>query len=222
VLRTTFIVLFAALAAGCTTPAGGGKKVPPAITPTQNFKLEAEQTTDQIALAQHAEGLSGNQLAALADYAKRYHETGGEVVSIKAPATGGEAAMRTAYGAKAALEASGLSAADLKLGAYPADKPDAPVLIVYERWRAKPIACGKSWDNLTATRDNRVQSNFGCAVTANMAAQIADPRDIRGAHATDPSDAGRRTTVIDNYRKGDITAAKSDDKAKANVSQAVQ
>jgi pilus assembly protein CpaD len=221
---TTGSVLAALLLLGaCTTPASGlksGEKPP--VTPTQRYKLEAEQTPEQIALGVHPDGLSDHQRAALADYARGYIEAGGEEVTIRTPTQGGETAQRMAEAAKAALSAAGLHDSELRLEAYSADRPNPPVLLTYDRWRAKPIVCGKSWQNLTATRDNQTQENFGCATTANMAAEIADPRDIRAPHAADPADATRRAVVLDKYRKGEITSSQSDDKMRANVTQDVQ
>jgi pilus assembly protein CpaD len=222
-LRTGPALAALALLGACTTPASGlksGEKPP--VTPTEHYKLQAEQAPDQIALGVHPDGLSDHQRAALADYARSYIEAGGEQMTIRAPSQGGEAAQRMAAAAKDALESAGLHDSELKLEAYAADRPGAPVLISYPRWRAKPIVCGASWNNLTATRDNQAQSNFGCAVTANMAAQIADPRDIRAPRAEDPADATRRAVVLDKYRKGEITASQTDEKMKGLVTQEVQ
>lgn len=211
------------LLGACTTPASGLKpgETPP-VNPGERYKMQAEQTPDEIRLGQHPDGLSDHQRAALVDYARGYIEAGGDEVVIRTPQGGGEAAARMAQGAKAVLEQAGLSEQEIKLDVYAADTPGAAVRIVYQRWRAKPIVCGQSWNDLTKTRDNQAQSNFGCAVTANMAAQIADPRDINGPRTMSPADADRRSVVIDHYRKGEVTAAQADDKARATISQDVQ
>jgi len=44
-------------------------------------------------------------------------------------------------------------------------------------------------------------------VNANLAAQIANPRDIIAPRAMTPSDVARRSVVFDDYRKGTQTAA---------------
>ncbi len=222
-LRKSWILFAAVLAAGCAShkPAAVSH-APQAVSPTQQFKMEAEKAPDQVALAQHVDGLSAHQRAALADYARRYLDAGGEGVSVKAPAGGGEAAIRMAYAVKAELQAQGVRSAEIVMDPYAADKPDAPILVVYQHWVAKPILCGRAWQDIVAKNSNTVQPNFGCAATANMAAQIADPRDIAAPRASDPSDAGRRTAVIDAYRRGDVTSAKADPNAKNNISSAVQ
>jgi pilus assembly protein CpaD len=222
-IRQGSILAAVLLLGACTTPASGLKKgdTPP-VNPGELYKMQAEQAPDEIRLGQHPDGLSDHQRAALADYARGYIEAGGELVVIRTPAGGGEAATRMAQGAKAALEAAGLNEREIALDVYTADKPGDPVRLVYERWRAKPIVCGQSWNSLTNTRDNQTQSNFGCAYTANMAAQVADPRDINGPRTMDASDAARRATVLDKYRRGEITGAQTDATMRGTVTQDIQ
>jgi len=210
------------LLGACTTPASGLKGEAPPVNPGELYKMQAEQAPDEIRLGQHPDGLSEHQRAALADYARGYIEAGGEQVVIRTPAGAGEAAGRMAQGAKAALEAAGLGEREIALEVYDADKPGAAIRLVYQRWRAKPIACGRSWNDLTNAQDNSAQSQFGCATTANMAAQIADPRDINGPRTMDAADADRRSMVIDKYRKGAVTSSATDDKARGSIAQEIQ
>jgi pilus assembly protein CpaD len=93
--------------------------------------------------------------------------------------------------------------------AYRSDDAKAPILVSYAYDKADVPACGKHWQDLTKTKDNTVQSNFGCAVTANMAAMIANPADIRAPHAEDPADAERRMTVLGKYEAGKVTGAET-------------
>jgi pilus assembly protein CpaD len=78
--------------------------------------------------------------------------------------------------------------------------------------------CGTVWTDLKRSANNKVQPNFGCAVTSNMAAQMADPSDLLGPRPGEPADAGRRTVVTDRYRQGQRTGAAIDDAARGAVS----
>ncbi len=69
---------------------------------------------------------------------------------------------------------------------------------------------------------NQPQPNFGCAVTSNMTAQIADPGDLLGPRTMTPQDAARRQVVLQKYRAGEKTGAEIDDGANGAVSQAVK
>ena len=81
--------------------------------------------------------------------------------------------------------------------------------------------CGQQWDNISRSATNQVQSQFGCSVTANMAAQVANPADLLGPSAIDPVDAQRRDVMLGKYRRGEVTASASDSQAKGTVSQVV-
>ena len=73
---------------------------------------------------------------------------------------------------------------------------------------ARAEACGRDWsDNLAYTLDNRTPSNFGCSIQHNIAAMVADPRDLLGPGAMGPVDTARRATVMEHYQKGEVTQA---------------
>ena len=194
-----------------------------ATTPTELYKLHAEEQADQILLAVHAQGLSAAQDEAVRQLAARWREGGARSIEISAPQGVDAAAVyRMAQVVRDRLIAEGVPVAAVQQLAYDAGgDPKAPLKVSFTRFQAVIPACGKSWENLTATKDNEVQSNFGCAVTANMAAMIADPADIAGPHPSGSADAGRRIAVIQAYRKGEVTSGATDTKASGVVSNAV-
>lgn len=195
-----------------------------ARTPTELYRLHAEDQSDRIMLAVHAGALSQAQQDALASLAARWREGGARAIQISAPhgLVDAVAAYKSAQAARDRLIAEGVPPEAITQRGYDApDDPKAPLLIEFTRFDAVVPACGRSWENLTATEANVVQSNFGCAVTANMAAQIADPADIAEPRASGLADAGRRVTVVETYRKGQVTSAAADAKASGVVSTAV-
>jgi pilus assembly protein CpaD len=217
-IRTVSILALAAFGLGaCATAAGSG---PAPVTPTERYSMRAAKTEDQIALTPHAEGLSEKQREALVAFAGRFAQDGAQTVTVRQPSGGGEAAGRTAWNVKAALESAGVPVGAVRIDPYDA-QAGAPVLVAFERFAAVVPQCGRTWNDLTRTRDNQSQSNFGCAITANMAAQVENPADIAAPRDSDPSDAARRSVVMGKYRKGEPTGAQSDGKANGNVSTAV-
>ncbi|MCE7030323.1 CpaD family pilus assembly protein [Jiella avicenniae] len=87
------------------------------------------------------------------------------------------------------------------------DTGPTPVRLAYSTLVAQTGPCGRWPEDLSETSENKNYYNFGCASQQNLAAQIADPRDLLGPRGMDPSDAQRRTNVIEKYRKGELTAA---------------
>jgi pilus assembly protein CpaD len=49
--------------------------------------------------------------------------------------------------------------------------------------------------------------NFGCANQHNLAAMIADPRDLIQPREMGDGNAARRTAVIGHYERGEVTSA---------------
>lgn len=200
------LVLGGLLLAGCVGgPASLGGEAP--LTPTSRYSLQVEPGLERIALAVHETGLSTNQQAALADLVQRFAIEGAPALVVEAPAGDDPVANQAAWNVKAGLVAAGAPANMIRVVSYAAPDPRAPILAGFETVRAVVPQCGTQWGSLTRTGDNQSASNFGCAVTANLAAQIANPRDIVAPRTMTPADAQRRSVVFDHYAKGEQTAA---------------
>lgn len=222
ILRTALVAAaVSAVLAGCAGgPAGGDGPAP--LNPASRFSLQVEPGMDRIALVVREDGVSPSQVDALAALANRFGVEGATALRIEAPAGGDVVANDFAFRVKAALEHVGAPGHLIQVVAYEAPDVRAPVLVGFETLRAVVPRCGTQWNNLARTNRNETSSNFGCSVNANLAAQIANPRDIVTPRGMTPSDLGRRAVVFDNYRKGEATAAHQEDLiANRRVSQAV-
>lgn len=196
----------AALLAGCGgAPADGGGMQP--LTPASRYTLQVEPGVDRIALAVHETGVSPNQNAALAQLVSRFTVEGAPVIVVEAPAGEDPVSNEMAWRIRSALVAAGAPEGRVQVVSYSAPDPRAPVLAGFETVRAVVPQCGTQWGSLTRTGNNAGHLNFGCAVTANLAAQIANPRDIVQPRDMGPTNASRRSVVFDNYRNGRATAA---------------
>lgn len=207
--RTLIVTLLTTTALALGACVGGPASLggEPPLTPTSRYQLQVEPDLDRIALAVHETGLSPAQNGALQELVRRYRYVDAVPMVIEAPAGNDAVALKTAYDVQSALAAYGVSPDRIRLVSYAAPDPRAPVVVGYQTVRAVVPRCGAAWGNLGRTGDNRSASNFGCAVTANLAAQIEDPRDIQRPRALTPADAGRRTVVFDAYRGGKPTSA---------------
>lgn len=207
-----------ALLAGC---ASSGSVAPPTNALSQ-YALRVEPGLDRIALAVHEDGLSSNQIAALRDLAVRYADTGTGRIQVQGPTGEDPAASRQTWAIRSALEAAGVPGQNIEVAAYDAPNPRAPVLAGFETVRAVIPNCGAERRDMGGRFSNAPSLGLGCAINANMAAQIADPRDIIGARAMTPADSGRAAVVFDNYRKGQVTAAPQETLIQGGISQAVE
>lgn len=203
------------LLAACAGGAGSGD-APDPRTPTERWTLEAQPARDEIFLKPHTDGLSEAQRRALADLAGRFRSDGATEIQIGAPA--GEAGSKSAYDAQAFLALMGVPRERTRLVGASGEA----VAVGFDTVAAVVPECGQTFENLSRTGGNRTPANFGCAVTANMAAQIENPRDIQGPRPTAPMDAARNADVLTKYRTGQSTASQRGARESGTVSQVIQ
>lgn len=221
-LRGFVVAGLAALLAGCAMPVPGA--IDKAETPSQRFEAKVTPQPEEVRLAVHAQGVSARQADALAQLVDRWRQDEGGVIGIQAPSTGvdSSAAYRMSESARSFLIQRGVPADQIEITGYAPEGQAEPALLVgYLRFSAEIPECGKTWTNIAHSWKNDVQPNFGCAVTANAAAQIADPGDLLGPRRTTPQDAARRQNVLDKYRAGEATTSAENPGASGKISGAV-
>jgi len=198
---------------------------PRPATPLSQYRASTEELDGQIALAPHTSGqLSEAQKTALKTLVTKVASLseGAFVLRIAGPdPESGDAAM-TAQAAADQLRALGVSTDRISFGRYDAPQRGGPVQISYSAFAAIGPNCKKGWDDFSATGENNVTRHFGCATASNLAAMIADPRDLQRPAAETSADATRRINVLGKYRKGETTSTSKDDQASGAVSQSVK
>lgn len=196
-----------------------------AKTPLDQYAIRVERRPQELAIAVHASGLSANQRAALAAFAANWREAGGDAPVVISTASGPAAAdpQSMAAAMAAALCADGVPTSLVRYDSYDAGGlPDGPVVARFETYAAQGPDCSGQWDNYVSTNSNNATKHFGCARTANLAAMIANPRDLVQPQAMTAADGLRRATVLEKYRRGEVTATASDEHASGAISQAVR
>ncbi len=143
------------------------------------------------------------------DFADRFKASGADSIQVQLPAgsTNEFAASRVSGGIVETLRKRGVDRNRIFVQPYSAvgSTGPVPIRLSYAALVAKTGPCGRWPEDLADTSENKNYFNFGCANQQNLAAQIADPRDLLSPRGVDTIDAQRRTTVIDNYRRGEAT-----------------
>jgi len=218
-LRTLLATAAATVLLGACASTGSDMEP---LTPLSRYSLRAEPGLDRIALAVHEDGLSSNQQAALTDLARRYMASGVGSIRIEGPSGEDPAAARQAWAVRSALESVGLPADRISVVSYAAPDPRAPILAGFETVRAVIPNCAAEPRAMESRFSNRGSLGLGCAINANMAAQIADPRDIVAHRPVSPADSGRAAVVFDNYRRGEVTSAPQEELVEGRLARAVE
>jgi len=212
-------LVLAGLAACASTPPDEGPSKT-AATDTQQWtdRIKVTSAPDEIVLAPHATGLSSNQSAALEALMDRWLQADARELVVTAPNNAG--AMATQI--RDRLVTLGAPGSRVRVvGFNPTGPDDDTIRVGFLRYQAEKLKCGQRWENLAATRNNGPYDNFGCALAANLAAQVANPEDMIRPRDMTPADTGRRDTVLGLYRKGEVTSSKKDDQASGSISKAI-
>jgi pilus assembly protein CpaD len=218
------LVAAASLTTACQSvpqDAAPGPTNPLALTPTEQYSATLVEGVDEILLASNG-GLSPNQADALGALVMRWREDGavGPIVVTAAPAGPG---ADTGRAAAQALAGYGVPPAAVQLDELKPQGPAVePVRVAFAKLEAVVPDCSTRWGDLTRTANNTVSAGFGCAVTSNMAAQLANPRDLLQARVGGSVDGARRADVLARYRKGQSTETQRSESERGVVSNAVQ
>lgn len=153
--------------------------------------------------------LSDHDRTRIASFAREYRDRAGGPMIVARPAGASNhvAAAAGVASIKRELQYAGIPPRAISYRVYPAGGagPAAPVILTYERFEAVTPECGNWQTNLANTYANRPYPDFGCATQQNLAAMVADPRDLVEPRAMTPADGTRRDLVIETWRKGENT-----------------
>ena len=200
----------------------GANTGPHPVNSLTQYALRVEPGLDRIALAVHDTGVSPNQNAAIQALAHRYRASGSTWLRVEGPNGGDPVAIEHVWQVKDALERAGVPGDRIQVTGYNGPDPRAPVLVGFESLRAHVPNCAAAARSYELRGSNAPTSNLGCAVNANLAAQIANPGDIAAPQPMGPIDSGRSAVVFANYRQGQATSAPQERLVQGEIAQAVQ
>ncbi|HXJ02956.1 MAG TPA: CpaD family pilus assembly protein [Micropepsaceae bacterium] len=169
----------------------------------QRFPIMVEPHMESLRLSYDATrgNLDQASSAELLRFTRDYLENGSGAIAISAP--------RRLPGASdyitGRLVALGVPRARIMVGTDDALANANDVKVTYIRYQAQATPCGDWSVNLGDTAENKASPNLGCATQHNLAAMVADPRDLVTPKPLDPDDVQRRLTVLEKYRKGETT-----------------
>jgi pilus assembly protein CpaD len=150
-------------------------------------------------------GISPADQARFDNFVGDYQQHGNGSIAVSAPAGINSQAMIGFFAQR--INDMGVPKNHILVASHDAPDGDMRVEINYVSYQAHTEKCGDWSENLAYSADNLTPKNFGCAVQHNIAAQVADPRDLLGPRPMDNASASRRAIVVDNYEQGKITSA---------------
>jgi pilus assembly protein CpaD len=215
------MALLAALAAGCAG-AWNGQKQAMTVAEEHPISVDSQVVTMTIDQGRSASDISSLDKSRLRAFADAYMTSGHGPLSVTAPsgAGDGQGGQESASAIGEYLNELGVDWSQISASTYGAANGSGDQIILsYTHYVATPSACG-NWKGLGARdRANMRSPNFGCATQNNIAAMIADPRDLVEPAGDAPPDAAARIRGIRAYREGEVTASETDAEIKTEVAE---
>lgn len=217
-----------AMAAGCASPMTNGPEHAMPVEQRFPISVEPHMTSMSARIDQGLGRLDPAEIPRIVAFAERWRDRGQGALTVSAPQgspnqRAGEAALAQTV---EALRKAGVPASAIARTGYPASQMpgEPPVTLSFVSLTAVGPDCSRlGWpDNLAFTPRNTPWSNYGCATQNNLAAMIANPRDLVEPQPMDDVDMARRTKVLEEYRKGRATQTSRKNDETGTVSTAAQ
>jgi pilus assembly protein CpaD len=207
------VVVMAAVAGACSTPAANGPEQ--VFDINERFPISVQPRMMTLRLLYNGQAaLDENASGQIARFAQEYLSHGSGSIAV-APPNGNQAVANLVVDE---LIGRGVSRNQIMVGGANAPGPADDIRLTFIRYVAEAPPCGDWSSNLGITAGNTLPPNFGCASQHNLAAMVADPRDLLTPDTSGQPDAQRRLTVLDRYRKGEPTPAQKTDEQSAIIS----
>ncbi|MCA3565029.1 MAG: CpaD family pilus assembly protein [Methylocystis sp.] len=210
ILRFATIAALALGAAGCLASNDITKGIPYDYRDRHPISLGHANEVLEIFLNSRQAQLDPRATEDVRQFGRDYMAKGQGPLIAYLPSDGTPVAVQNGLtGIRQALAGGGASGR-LQIAHYQSNAgPSAPIKLVYARLKADTTTkCGWQDEEIVPTRlkinsGNYSNYNFGCSYQKNLAAQIADPRDLVRPRQEGPVDAEKRLAGIERIREGD-------------------
>jgi pilus assembly protein CpaD len=227
VLRTT--VLATALA-GCLSYGAQEvalEQIPNDYRQRHPIVLKEAPRSVELFIGNRRSHLNAEQRAQVLSFAQawRNESTGGVMIDVPTGTPNERSAATALQEVRSILMSAGIPGGAVATRPVTPEDPRklATMRLHYPTVMADAGPCGMWPHDLGPTYErehfeNRQYYNFGCANQRNMAAMVDNPVDLVQPRSETPAYAGRRSVVLEKYRKGESTATVYPDASKGKIS----
>jgi pilus assembly protein CpaD len=159
----------------------------------------------KLSYAGSLETMSTDDSAQLTAFVSDYLSDGNGALTVSAPR--GSDSQEAIQGIAERLAAMGVPRSRILVGTHDVSGNDARVELGFVAYAAHTTPCGNWSQDADDTGANLPMPDFGCAVQHNIAAMVANPKDLVTPRPMGKSDAVRRATLTKQYETGQTTAA---------------
>lgn len=203
------------LAGSCAAPTNDGTVFADGLR-NHPITVAPHYETIRLAFSNSSAGLTPQDGTQFASFVADYLSRGDGALSISVPRGPNSSAAIAYFGDH--LVQMGVPRARILVGTHDAASADARVEIGYIVYGAHTDPCGNWSQDASDTAANLPLPDFGCSIQHNIAAMVADPRDLVAPRGMDAGDATRRETVVGTYEKAQSTASQKSSSQSATLS----
>ena len=201
--------LVATLLAGCAGRGDTVGSVPVDYRQRHPIELVRANETLDVFVGNINVALDERQQADVQEFARNYMRNGQGPLVAYLPVGGNTPGVNSSLNAIRKTLGNGGANGRLQIAQYhpEAAGPVAPIKLAFAKLKAEtPTRCGYEAEDIVPTRYatnavNTSAANFGCSYQKNLAAQIADPRDLVRPRQEGPVDADKRLASIQKLRE---------------------
>ena len=181
----------APLAACALTPNGPREAM--SVAEAHPITVDQQAVALRVRIDDTRRGLGRADLARLDALVSDYRTRGHGPITVTAPVGGpsDRAAQDAAASVRAALHAAGVPYEAMAGASLRSDTGE--IVVSFQSYVATAPACGRAPDAVNRQLRNLRSQDFGCASQVNLAAMIADPRDLH--QGSRPDGAGSNALV---------------------------
>ena len=185
-MKHTILLAAAVLSLGACALTPNGPQHRLDVTQAQPIRVDQQTMALRVPVDGTRRGLGRADLAALDAFVSAYRTRGHGPLTVTAPvgSVSDRAAQEAAARVREGLHAAGIPYADM-MGASVRTGSADEVVVSFQSYVATGPACGRNADAFIRRQRGLTTADFGCFAQANLAAMVADPRDL---HANGPSD----------------------------------
>lgn len=169
--------------------------------------VDQQTVSLRIAVDPTLHGLSRENMARLDQFMTAYRTKGHGPITVTAPSSGSTIdveGQQTAANVRAALNQFGLQYEDMLGATYRTTSRERDVIVSFTRYVASGPVCGVFTGEQMARQRNMAAPNFGCTSQANLAAMIADPRDLTEAQTMAPTNGAAVAAAVRSTQTGTV------------------
>jgi pilus assembly protein CpaD len=223
-LRAAAILTVAGMSAACdrhmTTSA-----IPEDYRQRHPIQLARQNHTLEVFVGRSARSLDRRQSEDVGAFGRDYMQTGEGPLVAYLPAGAPAGEVNASLSAIRSALAGGGAAGRLHIAHYhPEPGSAASIRLTFAKLKATTSSvCTNETNNVVPatireSNANAQYPNFGCSYQQNLAAQIADPRDLVRPRQEGPIDVDRRTTGIERIRQNAAQELKPSGKSLKSIS----